>query len=155
MSRDDTKGFDYLFKIQKNRYPYLFIDKIVSVDPGVRASTLKSFTYNEWFFPVHFEDDPIVPGFIVMEMLIQSFILTFLSLEEFSGMTTSDYNIKEFSIKRSLIPGDTLSIDAFLVKNNRGIFEGFVIGMLNGEEVCKIELTVVITEILQEYKVDR
>ncbi len=155
MSRDDTKGYDYLFKIQKNRYPYLFIDKIVSVDPGVRASTLKSFTYNEWFFPVHFEDDPIVPGFIVMEMLIQSFILTFLSLEEFSGMTTSDYNIKEFSIKRSLIPGDTLSIDAFLVKNNRGIFEGFVIGMLNGEEVCKIELTVVITEILQEYKVDR
>jgi 3-hydroxyacyl-[acyl-carrier-protein] dehydratase len=155
MSRDDTKGFDYLFKIQKNRYPYLFIDKIVSVDPGVRASTLKSFTYNEWFFPVHFEDDPIVPGFIVMEMLIQSFILTFLSLEEFSGMTTSDYNIKEFSIKRSLIPGDTLSIDAFLIKNNRGIFEGIVIGMLNGEEVCKIELTVVITEILQEYKVDR
>jgi 3-hydroxyacyl-[acyl-carrier-protein] dehydratase len=155
MSKDVTNGFDYLLRIQKNRYPFLFIDKVVSVDPGVSASTLKSFTYNEWFFPIHFEEEPIVPGFIVMEVLIQSFFITFLSLEKYKGANTSDYNIKEFVIKRTLIPGDTLTINALLLKNNKGILEGFAIGMLNGEEVCKIELIVVISEILKEYKGER
>lgn len=36
---------------QNNRYPLLFIDKVFDVVPGERASSLKCFSYNEWFFP--------------------------------------------------------------------------------------------------------
>jgi 3-hydroxyacyl-[acyl-carrier-protein] dehydratase len=154
MAKDIINNYDYLLQIQNNRYPYLFIDKILSIEPGRRVSTQKSFTYNEWFFPIHFENDPIVPGFIIMELLIQSFILTFLSLEEYIGAITADYNIKEFIIRRSIVPGDTLVIVSDLVKINRGIAEGFAIGLLDGEEVCKIELAVVIPKILEKYKVE-
>ena len=46
-----------IIKHQRNRYPVLLIDKIVELDPGKYAKGIKCFTYNEWFFPAHFDDD--------------------------------------------------------------------------------------------------
>ena len=70
---------------QQNRHPLLFIDKIVDTIPGEEANSIKCFSYNEWFFPAHFEDDPSVPGFILVESMVQTFIMTFLTLEEHKG----------------------------------------------------------------------
>ena len=40
---------------QQNRFPLLFVDQILEAVPGKSAKGLKNFTYNEWFFPAHFE----------------------------------------------------------------------------------------------------
>ena len=71
---------------QQNRYPLLFIDKIVDTTPGKEANSIKCFSYNEWFFPAHFEDDPSVPGFILVESMVQTFIMTFLTLDHLVGL---------------------------------------------------------------------
>ena len=60
---------------QQNRHPVLFIDKIVDTTPGEEANSIKCFSYNEWFFPAHFEDDPNVPGFVQIETLTQVFLM--------------------------------------------------------------------------------
>ena len=39
---------------QQNRYPLLFVDMITDAVPGKYAKGYKNFSYNEWFFPVHF-----------------------------------------------------------------------------------------------------
>ena len=49
---------------QRNRYPLLFVDKITEAIPGKSAKGIKNFTFNEWYFPAHFDDDPNVPGFV-------------------------------------------------------------------------------------------
>ena len=67
-----------IIRHQRNRYPVLLVDKIVDLVPGERATGVKCFTYNEWFFPGHFDDEPNVPGFVQIESLVQTFILTFL-----------------------------------------------------------------------------
>ena len=74
---------------QQNRHPLLFIDKIVNTTPGKEANSIKCFSYNEWFFPAHFKDDPSVPGFILVESMVQTFIMTFLTLEEHKGKKTN------------------------------------------------------------------
>ena len=53
---EDSLSFDIMGiqGCQRNRYPLLFIDQITSAIPGKSANGLKSFTYNEWFFPAHF-----------------------------------------------------------------------------------------------------
>lgn len=56
---------------QQNRYPLLFVDKITESKPGEYAKGYKNFTYNEWFFPAHFADEPNVPGFVQIEALTQ------------------------------------------------------------------------------------
>ena len=49
---------------QQNKHPLLFIDYVEEVTVGKNAKGFKNFTYNEWFFPAHFEDEPNVPGFV-------------------------------------------------------------------------------------------
>ncbi|NBO19789.1 MAG: beta-hydroxyacyl-ACP dehydratase, partial [Proteobacteria bacterium] len=78
-----------IIKHQRNRYPVLLIDKILDLVPGERAIGVKCVTYNEWYFPGHFDDEPNVPGFVQIESLVQTFILTFLCKPEYAGMKTN------------------------------------------------------------------
>ena len=61
--------FDIL-ATQRNRHPLLFIDEIIDIIPSESATVIKNYTYNECFFPAHFDDDPNVPGFIQIESLV-------------------------------------------------------------------------------------
>ena len=51
-----------LQRYQPNRYPFLMIDRVTSVSPGIYAEGFKNLTNNEWFFPKHFEGNPNMPG---------------------------------------------------------------------------------------------
>ena len=67
-------------KYQQNRYPSLFIDFVEEAIPGKSAKGHKNFSYNEWYFPAHFADEPNVPGFVQVEALTQMFLMTFLTI---------------------------------------------------------------------------
>ncbi len=141
-----------ILKHQKNRYPYLFIDRVSILEPGSRAVVSKAFTYNEMFFPGHFDDEPNVPGFIQVECLVQAFLMTFQSLEEYSGMMASDSQFRNVKFQRKIIPGDVLLIEAKLESIRRGIAIGAATSSVNGEQACSAEFTVVLPDILNRYK---
>ena len=77
-----------IIKYQKNRPPYLMIDHATEVIPGVSAKGYKDFPNDEWFFTVHWENDPNVPGMLQIESLVQGY-LKFRSV----------YQVRELSIK--------------------------------------------------------
>ena len=137
---------------QKNRYPVLLIDKIIDLDPGVKATGIKCFSYNEWYFPGHFIDDPNVPGFIQIECLVQTFILTFLCLPEFSGLKTNFVSANNIKFKRKIIPGDVLRINATLTSCKRGIAIGHASSSIDGEAACSGDFVVAIPDILERFK---
>ena len=97
---------------QQNRYPLLFVDKITEAVPGVSAKGFKNFTYNEWFFPAHFEDEPNVPGFVQIETLTQVFLMTFLTLPEHKGKKTGFVAVKNARFRKKIVPGDRLDMEA-------------------------------------------
>lgn len=129
-------GIVEILKTQQNKNPLLFLDKILSVIPGKSAKGMKNFTYNEWFFPVHYEDDPNVPGFIQVETLVQTFIMTFLTLPGNKGKKTNFLDIKNFSFRRKIVPGDCLVIDAELLSFKRGFAKGFAKGCIGKTIAC-------------------
>ena len=137
---------------QQNRHPLLFIDKIVDTTPGEEANSIKCFSYNEWFFPAHFEDDPSVPGFILVEAMVQTFIMTFLTLEEHKGKKTNFISINNVKFKKMVIPGDLLKINAKLLSFKRGIAKGTVEGFVDGDLVCKAEFIVCLPDVLSNLK---
>jgi 3-hydroxyacyl-[acyl-carrier-protein] dehydratase len=137
---------------QQNRYPLLFIDKIVDTIPGKEANSVKCFSYNEWFFPAHFEDDPSVPGFILVESMVQTFIMTFLTLEEHKGKKTNFISINNVKFKKMVVPGDMLKINAKLLSFKRGIAKGSVEGSVDGDLVCKAEFIVCLPDVLSNLK---
>lgn len=137
---------------QQNRHPLLFIDKIVDTTPGEEANSIKCFSYNEWFFPAHFEDDPSVPGFILVESMVQTFIMTFLTLEEHMGKKTNFISINNVKFKKMVIPGDLLQINAKLKSFKRGIAKGTAEGFVDGDLVCKAEFIVCLPDVLSNLK---
>jgi 3-hydroxyacyl-[acyl-carrier-protein] dehydratase len=140
-----------IIKYQRNRYPVLLIDKVVDLNPGKSAVGIKNFTYNEWFFPGHFEDEPNVPGFVQVEALVQAFILTFLSLPEYSGMKTNFTNIDNIKFKRKIVPGDTLRSVANLKSFKRGLAIGDVTGYVDDEFAVSADFTVIVPDVFNKF----
>ena len=141
-----------IIRHQRNRYPVLLIDRVTVVDPGKSASAVKCYTYNEWFFPGHFDDEPNVPGFVQIESLTQTFIMTFLCMEEYKGMKTNFVSVNNVKFKRKIVPGDVLKIDATLNSFKRGLAMGSVQSFVDGEPACSADLVVAIPEILDRFK---
>ena len=69
-----------IYEYQQNREPYLMIDYASEVIPGVSAKGYKDFKNDEWFFKVHWKNDPNVPGMLQIESLVQMSALSILSL---------------------------------------------------------------------------
>ena len=151
---ENSLEFDILGiqECQRNRYPLLFIDKIIEVFPGKSAKGIKCFTYNEWYFPAHFDDEPNVPGFIQIECLVQTFIMTFLCKDEFKGKKTSFVSIDNVKFKRKIVPGEVLNINAELTYFKRGIAKGFAESYVDGILSCSAELIVALPDVLNNFK---
>lgn len=141
-----------IMRHQRNRYPVLLIDKVVDLVPGEFAMGVKCFTYNEWYFPGHFDDDPNVPGFVQIECLAQTFIMTFLSQPEYAGMKANSASIDNIKFKRKIVPGDVLHMRAKLKSFKRGIATGFVESEVDGGAACSADFVVVVPEVLDQFK---
>ena len=148
-----TLNFDIvgIKKCQRNRHPLLFIDQIIEAVPGKSAKGVKCFTYNEWFFPAHFDDEPNVPGFIQIECLVQTFIMSFLCIEKYMGMKTNFVSIDNVKFKRKIVPGEQLDIKANLNSFKRGIAKGSVESYVGNEAACSASFVVIVPDIFNDF----
>ncbi len=137
---------------QQNRFPCLFVDWITEAVPGKYAKGYKNFTFNEWFFPAHFSDEPNVPGFIQIETLTQVFLMTFLTLPGYKGKKTGFVDVHHHFWKK-IVPGMRLNVEANLHSFKRGIAKGGAIGRIEtGELACEAELTIVIPDVMSKFR---
>ena len=144
-------GIPEIKRMQLNRFPLLFIDTISELEPGKSARAKKCFTYNEWFFPAHFESDPNVPGFVQIECLAQTFLATFLTLPRMEGQPTAFVSIDKVRFRRKIIPGDQLDIWAELKSFRRGIATGNVTSRVGSEPACSANLVIAVPAILSPF----
>jgi 3-hydroxyacyl-[acyl-carrier-protein] dehydratase len=145
----DLKGIQ---ECQQNRYPQLYVDSIVDVIPGESARGFKNFTFNEWFFPSHFEGDPSVPGYIQIESLVQTFIMTFLCMDAYRGMKTNFVSMSNVFFKRKIIPGDRLEIRATLDSFKRGIAKGSAESFVGDDIACSADFLIALPDVLENFK---
>ena len=145
-------GIDRIRECLLNKYPWLLVDRVNDIEPGKYVKAIKNFTYNEAFFPAHFPGDPSVPGFIQIECCMQSFLLTFLSIEQYKRHETADRLLNNVQVKRKIVPGETLEMFATLDRFSRGVAKGRVESFVNGEPAISFEVTAVIVDELDKFK---
>ena len=103
-----------------HRDPFLLIDRITELEPGVRAVGEHDFTGSEWYQPGHFPGNPIVPGVILVESMAQTATVMAMSLPDYRDGLGLFAGIEEMRFKRMVKPGDTGRFEAVMDKFRRG-----------------------------------
>ena len=113
-----------IMAIIPHRYPFLLLDRILELEPGVRAVGEKLVTINEPFFQGHFPEFPIMPGVLIVEALAQTGVVAALSLPEYKGKLAFFAGIDGVRFRQPVRPGDTLRLEVSLDKIRRGVGKG-------------------------------
>lgn len=128
-------------EIIPHRDPFLLIDSVIELEPGVKCVAEKYMSPDEFWFKGHFPDYPVVPGVLMIEMLAQAGCVAMLSLPENKGKTGFFGGIKEAKFRRQVVPGDTLRLETEIIKVKGPIGIGKAIATVNGEKAVVAEIS--------------
>jgi len=103
-------------KILPHRYPFLLVDKILELEPSVKATGLKNVTINEPFFQGHFPGHPIMPGVLLIEAMAQVAGVLALKSTGVKDQVIYFMGIDKARFRRPVVPGDTLIINVTVAK---------------------------------------
>ncbi|BAF60951.1 3-hydroxymyristoyl/3-hydroxydecanoyl-(acyl carrier protein) dehydratases [Pelotomaculum thermopropionicum SI] len=103
-------------EIIPHRYPFLLVDRILSVEDGRKAVGLKNVSANEPYFQGHFPGYPVMPGVLIIEAMAQVGAVAVLRLPEFAGKMAFFAGIDRARFRRQVVPGDQLRIEVELQK---------------------------------------
>ena len=134
----------------KFQYPFLLIDRVTQVIPGKSASGYKYFTNNDWFFPAHFPDEPMVPGALQFEAIGQMLNVALNTLPGLAKVTTRlvSFDVK---CKRVVLPGDKFDIVTTVTSFKRGICKGTGIACVDGETACEANIILTVPSLMEQF----
>ena len=125
-------------EIIPHRYPFLLVDCIEEMEPGVKAVGYKNVTVNEPFFQGHFPQKPVMPGVLIVEALAQVGAVAVLSLEENKGKLAFFGGIAKF--RRQVVPGDRLRLKTEIIKCKGPMGVGRAVATVDGKTACEAEI---------------
>ena len=124
-----------------HRHPFLLIDTIEELEPGVRAVGKKCVSYNEPFFAGHFPNEPVMPGVLIIEAMAQAGAAAILSKPENQGKTAYFAGISQAKFKKKVVPGDVLTLELEIMKEKGPIGIGRGTAKVDGKLAASAELT--------------
>ncbi|MGI9051313.1 MAG: 3-hydroxyacyl-ACP dehydratase FabZ, partial [Ilumatobacteraceae bacterium] len=97
-----------------HRPPFLFVDELSALEPGVSATAVWRLTGEEWFFAGHFPGRPTLPGVLMCEAIAQVGAIAVLTDDRFAGKLPLFGGLDSARFRRQVVPGDELTLEVTL-----------------------------------------
>jgi 3-hydroxyacyl-[acyl-carrier-protein] dehydratase len=137
---------------QKNRDPYLMIDYANEIIPGKSAKGYKDLGSDEWFFKVHWENDPNMPGMLQVESLVQMCALSILTLPGNKGKVMYLASANNLKFIKKVIPNTRLYLNTKIISFKRGLALCYGEGLIDNQIVCKADFNLILPDEINKLK---
>ena len=111
-------NFEEVRELVPQKYPFLFIDKVIELQKESRIVCLKNISGNEPFFAGHFPDFAIMPGVLIVEALAQASIILFKKSFDTEQNKDKVFLLASANVRFSkpVFPGDQLILEIDIEK---------------------------------------
>ncbi|CUH93387.1 3-hydroxyacyl-ACP dehydratase FabZ [Herbinix luporum] len=137
---------DEIQKIIPHRPPFLLVDRIDKLEPGIRGVGRKCVTMDEPYFVGHFPGKAVMPGVIILEALAQTGAIVMLSLEQYKGKILYFGGMDKVKFRRQVVPGDVLTLDVEIIKHKGNFGVGSAVAYVEDQVAVEAILTFAIGE---------
>ncbi|MEQ1488433.1 MAG: 3-hydroxyacyl-ACP dehydratase FabZ [Methylotenera sp.] len=138
-----------------HRYPFVLIDRVISMELGKEITALKNVSINEPFFPGHFPHHPVMPGVLIVEAMAQAAaILSFKT----SNAKPSDDSVYYFAgidsarFKKPVSPGDQIVLNVKIDRILKGIWKYSGVARVDGVVVAEAQMMCILKAIDKKEK---
>lgn len=142
--------YDRLRGILPHRYPCLMIDRAMVNRADKKAVSIKNATMNETFFQGHFPDNPVMPGMLILEAMIQTGGVIMLEAMNVQVDFAFLKSVKKTKFRKPVFPGDRLEISAELIRFRNGIARLRSTARVLDQLACQAEFSLGIRENIPE-----
>jgi 3-hydroxyacyl-[acyl-carrier-protein] dehydratase len=134
--------------ILPHRYPFLLVDRVISIEPLRKLVAIKSVTVNEPFFAGHFPGHPVMPGVLILEALAQAAaLLAKASMGDEPGdKVTYLMGIDNARFRRPVIPGDRIELHVEVVKHKGAVWKEKGVAYVDGEVAAEAEFMAMLVD---------
>jgi 3-hydroxyacyl-[acyl-carrier-protein] dehydratase len=130
--------------ILNREYPMLLLDGVTHIEAREMCHAYKNLSYNEWFFPSHFPNQPIMPGTLQLEAFTQAVALPLLVAKDVNNLPEIPIilaGIDKVRFYKPVIPGDRFEISVKIERITMGIATAKATGSVNNEIVSECRIT--------------
>ena len=137
-----TYGIQKIMQFLPHRYPFLLVDRVLELEPGVRIVALKNVTINEPFFQGHFPGQPVMPGVLIIEAMAQAGGL--LAYEsgpgDKHGQLIYFMGMDKVRFRKPVVPGDQLIFEARILRMRTKVAKMAGTAFVDNQLVAEAEL---------------
>jgi len=142
--------YDELRSVLPHRYPFLMVDRVMLTSVKNKAVGVKNVTINEPFFQGHFPGNPVMPGVLILEAMVQTGCVVIRRLTGTKAEFAFLKSISKAKFRKPVFPGDRLIIETELVRFRNGLAKLSASARVRDQQVCQAEFTLGIRENVDE-----
>jgi 3-hydroxyacyl-[acyl-carrier-protein] dehydratase len=133
-----------------HRYPFVLVDRVLSLEVGKEIVAVKNVSINEPFFPGHFPYHPVMPGVLIVEAMAQAAAI--LSFKTMGAKPTDDAvyyfaGIDNARFKKPVSPGDQIILKVSIDRILRGIWKYKGVALVDDAVVAEADMMCILKEI--------